>query len=754
MPFSTYLPEEMGSATLAPAGPFEAGSFQELTLVYTAGLFGIDDTGMIKISWRTTSDMAKPQFDKPAEPNYTTVAASNGAKLDVWVDRVNIRPWANALVIRVGRGYLKVGETITIKFGDRSKGSPGLRLQTNVEDTFEFKTFIDAFATYEFTELPRSPEFALVPGPPARWKAIVPSLVAADEPFRLCIVPEDRWGNPTAASGDTLSLNSSLPVDDLPMSVAMQRGITGMVLNGLTCRTAGDIELLVRDGKGVELCRANPMRVAPDASEHPTAIRTRRYWGDLHGQSEETVGTNSADAYFAFARDKAFVDIAGHQGNDFQITDTFWAELNRLTAAYDVPGKFLAVPGYEWSGNTGMGGDRNVFYRREGRPIRRSSHILIDGTAPENRVQYRADALFQALSSEDAVVIAHVGGRYADIKAAHDGRLERAVEVHSTWGTFEWILHDAFEKGFRVGVVCHSDDHKGRPGATRPGASTFGAIGGLTCYLMPELTRDALFAALRSRRHYGTTGTRLWLDVKGRFAMPVVRFNDDPTLGTASFASATDVVMGDIVRPGRTPMRLDVEAIGTAPIDRVDVLAGTRVVHTERGFAAADCKQRVRILWQGAEYRGRGRETLWRGSLRVGGNRFERFAPVNFLNPERPLNETTQGTGLAWQSVTTGNMAGIDLWLSDGRAGTIEIETNVVSGRVDLATLGANEVAIDGGGLGRQIRVYRLPDAGAPRRIAFNTSLVHAGGADTPVYVRVTQEDGHQAWSSPIYLID
>ena len=112
------------------------------------------------------------------------------------------------------------------------------------------------------------------------------------------------------------------------------------------------------------------------------------------------------------------------------------------------------------------------------------------------------------------MVIAHVGGRYADIKYAHDGRLERTVEVHSTWGTFEWLLHDAFDKGYRVGVVCHSDDHKGRPGATRPGASTFGAIGGLTCYFMPELTRDALFDALRQRRHYGTTGTRLFLDLR------------------------------------------------------------------------------------------------------------------------------------------------------------------------------------------------------------------------------------------------
>src|SRR5262245_16773992 len=66
MPFSKYLPEQMGSIRLTPPGPFVAGSYAELTLTYTAGTFGIDDTGMVKISWRTTSDMSKPQFDKPA----------------------------------------------------------------------------------------------------------------------------------------------------------------------------------------------------------------------------------------------------------------------------------------------------------------------------------------------------------------------------------------------------------------------------------------------------------------------------------------------------------------------------------------------------------------------------------------------------------------------------------------------------------------------------------------------------------------
>jgi hypothetical protein len=400
-----------------------------------------------------------------------------------------------------------------------------------------------------------------------------------------------------------------------------------------------------------------------------------------------------------------------------------------------------------------MGGDRNIFFRREGRTIRRSSHILVEGQTSTDAI-YTSDELFRALEGEDAVVIAHVGGRYADIKYAHDGKLERAVEVHSTWGTFEWLLHDAFEQGYRVGVVCHSDDHKGRPGATKPGASTFGAVGGLTCYFMPELTRDAVFEALRRRRHYGTTGQRLFLDLRGSFAEPVTAFAEDPQLAPGKEYSTSEAFMGDIVRPGRVPMRLNVEAIGTAPIDRLDVLHGTRVVATVRPFAAADLGRRVRVLWQGAEYRGRGRETLWQGKLTLSGNRFARFAPVNFLNPERKVQETVPGTGLAWTSVTTGNLAGVDIWLDEPRRGTLRIDTNVVSGEFDLTTLADDVVAFDGGGLGRRISVYRLPEQDWSRRVALEHGVTFPGGADLPVYVRVTQADGNQAWSSPIYLIE
>jgi hypothetical protein len=262
MPYSKYLPAHMGAIKLVSPGPFVAGSHVELVLVYTAGTFGIDDTGMVKISWRTTSDFAKPQFDQPQAANFTTVEASNGAKLEVWFDRLNVRPYANTLLIRVGRGYLRAGDTLTVRLGDRRQGSPGLRLQTNVEKNVELRSSVDAFATYEFCELPAQPAFDLIPGPAARWKAIVPSLVLAGEPFRLAIVAEDMWGNPTEDAEATLALDSSRPLEGLPDVVTVKKGDGPRVIENLIAGAPGDIDLSVT-AEGRLLARANPLRLLP-----------------------------------------------------------------------------------------------------------------------------------------------------------------------------------------------------------------------------------------------------------------------------------------------------------------------------------------------------------------------------------------------------------------------------------------------------------------------------------------------------------
>jgi len=97
---------------------------------------------------------------------------------------------------------------------------------------------------------------------------------------------------------------------------------------------------------------------------------------------------------------------------------------------------------------------------------------------------------------------------------------------------------------------------------------------------MPALTRDALFEALRRRRHYGTTGTRLFLDLRASFAQPVTSFSEDPQLAPGKEFTVREASMGDIIRPAPVPMRLAAEVIGTAPIERLDVLHDPNVVQT------------------------------------------------------------------------------------------------------------------------------------------------------------------------------
>src|SRR4029077_10740365 len=109
------------------------------------------------------------------------------------------------------------------------------------------------------------------------------------------------------------------------------------------------------------------------------------------------------------------------------------------------------------------------------------------------------------------------------------------------------------------------------------------------------------------------------------------------------------------------------------------------------------------------------------------GNRIARFAPVNFLNPERRVTETTPGSALAWNSVTTGNMAGIDLWLEQPRSGTLRLESNIVSGEVDLAKLAGDAITFDGGGLGRKLSVYRLPETDWNRRLTLEHKVTYRG---------------------------
>ena len=750
---STYLAERMGTASVAPTGSFEAGSFQSFTLTYTAGYFGVDDTGAIKIVNRFASDMGKPQFSDPKAANYVTAEASNGAVLALEYDpKRNIRPWDKTLVIKVVRGFLREGDQIVVRLGDPREGCPGMRLQTFCEASFEFKVLVDAWATYNFVELAQQPEIAIVAGPPVSYKALMPTLRRVGATFSLGFKGEDAWGNPSDQTQGVFHLRPNRPVQGLPASITLGRGDHAKRIEGLAVMEAGELRIDVLDANERVLCVSNPLRIVPDGKLWP-------FWADLHGQSEETIGTNSARELIEFARDRAFLDAMSHQGNDFQITTLFWEELNRLSAEYNRDHAFIMYPGYEWSGNTALGGDRNVLFMHEGRQIHRSHHALVGDLSDLATDANSASDLFEALRGEDCVVFAHIGGRYADIKMSHDARIERAIEVHSDWGTFEWLLEDAFEQGYRVGILANSDGHKGRHGASHPGASLFGAYGGLSCLLARELTREALFEALRRRHHYATTGCRMLLDTRVAFdhdAELAELFIDDPANGGKVIVRTRECMMGDIVRTSAREVMLSIDVTTSAPIERIEIRNRMNVLETFRPYSEQDLGRRIRVIWEGSEYRGRGRQTVWDGSAEVQGNTIERIQPINLWNLDKRLEQKSP-TRLEWQALTTGGFGGFDAWLGDAHAGSLKINTALVCTELKIADIGRDEQVFEAGGIGRRLRVFRLPDvnphcnARLERRIALE--VANQAAHDNALYVRITQEDGHFIWSSPIYLI-
>ena len=64
-----------GKATILSNQPIVAGAFASIHYTYTAG-HPIDDSGYVKIVFRTISDFGEPQFDNPVAANFCSISTS------------------------------------------------------------------------------------------------------------------------------------------------------------------------------------------------------------------------------------------------------------------------------------------------------------------------------------------------------------------------------------------------------------------------------------------------------------------------------------------------------------------------------------------------------------------------------------------------------------------------------------------------------------------------------------------------------
>ena len=90
--------------------------------------------------------------------------------------------------------------------------------------------------------------------------------------------------------------------------------------------------------------------------------------------------------------------FSGHQGNDFQITAQVWGEIKAAANDANEPGRFVAFVGYEWSGTTAGGGDRNVYFLGSQGDLLRSSHAQISDLSDLATDRYPISDLHEELA--------------------------------------------------------------------------------------------------------------------------------------------------------------------------------------------------------------------------------------------------------------------------------------------------------------------------------------------------------------------
>ncbi|MHC4707459.1 MAG: hypothetical protein ACYS8I_10285 [Planctomycetota bacterium] len=144
----------------------------------------------------------------------------------------------------------------------------------------------------------------------------------------------------------------------------------------------------------------------------------------------------------------------------------------------------------------------------------------------------------------------------------------------------------------------------------------------MTCVLAEKLDRGSVYEAIKKRHFYATTGNRSILDVCVKTSL------------------AKSAIMGDVIQMTRgETATLVVKASGTAPIEKVDLRNGLETIQEYYPFSEEACGKRIKIIWSGAELKGRNRLASWDGSLRISGNKIKNYTPINFWNKSKPLKQ-------------------------------------------------------------------------------------------------------------------
>jgi len=270
-------------------------------------------------------------------------------------------------------------------------------------------------------------------------------------------------------------------------------------------------------------------------------------YGDPHVHTVLSDGDETPDFALRYARDVSNLDWCCLTDHAEMMSNDGWVALDyyrSLPAKYDEPGEFSVLFGYEWTSHTYN--HRNVYTTDNTIPIVSSKDPAYDETSE----------LWALYSGYDVLIFPHhpMLATPENWWEFSDSIHEASVEFYSKWGLSLYDGNDRplveqtpgngvftviAEEERHYGLIAGTDTHMTRPGShlgesrqtpaleySRPGITGVWATGN---------TREAIFEALKARRTYGLTGTRVSLEftVNGALmgseiasdAAPVIEFD-------------------------------------------------------------------------------------------------------------------------------------------------------------------------------------------------------------------------------------
>ncbi len=539
-----------GVATISPSEPVRAVDETTLDIAFTVGEAGVKPGGFVLLQVPLWWGWSPPQTFHSDGPGYVLVTPSFSDP-SFYAEAL---PMNRVLVLSEERG-LKPGDVITFRYGPAS-------VDRFVEAGQWFQIFVDADGDGHAACIADPPTLQILPRPASRLLVNVCSQSQPGATIEVRAAPVDALGNWSTLVAGTYTLMPSCNGAPLPdSSIEVAEGSTTAVFS----YTLGDEGVYFFD----VLSPAGPSGRSNVLLCQEGAPRLQLHFGDIHGHSMVSDGTGTPADYYHYARDVSGLDIAALTDHaDYgtvRVEDGWWDHIKRATNEANDPGRFVTFLGFEWT--NWVHGHRNVYYRDGDGPLFRS--IDDESDSPEK--------LWGLLEPFEAMTIAHHvgGGPVRTDWSIVPGPKEHLVEICSVHGVSEYygcdkciyrpvkgsFVRDALERGYRLGIIGGGDTHDGHPGQQSMDAVAAGIMG----VYSEELTREAVWDALKRRHVYATTGPKIILNFQ---------------VARSPMGSETEWSLSD----GGVPVTF--RAVGCEPLQSIEVIRNGETVlqHEGEGF--------------------------------------------------------------------------------------------------------------------------------------------------------------------------